>query len=250
MPTTTQGLLTPGGPVNFQAAKASLLSTAGDAVPLHSVTAQGRLEGLIFELNVEQRYRNDTDKNLEAVFTFPLPLRAVLLGFELDIGERRLKAQAVARKVASERYEKAIDGGNTAALIEHNGSGLYTVSLGNLMAGEGAVIRYRYAELLDAHNGYVRLNVPTVIAPRYGDPADAGLEGPTVPGVKLLSEYPFQIVITLVGLTNAGSVRSPSHSIETESRDAGLTDHARVATASSIATSSSNSSRPRYRHTH
>jgi len=51
--------------------------------------------------------------------------------------------------------------------------GLYTVSVGNLMAGETAVIRYRYAELLDAHDGYLRINVPTVIAPRYGDPGDA-----------------------------------------------------------------------------
>jgi len=115
---------------------AILRSTDGDAIPLQGVTAKGRLEGLLFELTVEQRYRNDTSRNLEAVFTFPLPLRAVLLGFDLEIGERKLSAQAVAKQEAYERYERAIDKGDTAALIEHDGNGLYTVSLGNLMAGE------------------------------------------------------------------------------------------------------------------
>jgi Ca-activated chloride channel family protein len=185
----------------------------GDMVPLKHVSARGRLEGLLFELTVEQRYENTSGKNLEAVFTFPLPLRAVLLGFDLELGDRKLSAHAVARQEASERYEQAIDRGDTAALIEHDGNGLYTVSLGNLMAGESAVIRYRYAELLDAHDGYVRLNVPTVIAPRYGNPAGAGLEGPTVPGVDVLGEYPFSIRLVLVGLTNPDAVRSPSHRI-------------------------------------
>lgn len=200
-----------------------LTTTDGEPVPLKSVTARGRLDGLVFELTVEQRYHNTSVDNLEAVFTFPLPLRAVLLGFELEIGERRLSAVAVARAEASEQYEQAIDAGNTAALIEKNDEGLYTVSLGNLLAGETAVIRYRYAELLDAHAGYVRLNVPTVIAPRYGDPGDAGLEGPTVPGVDLLGEYPFEITLDLVGLTDAASLRSPSHRITTTTGDDGLT---------------------------
>ena len=203
---------------------AAILSTDdGTTVPLRGVTAHGRLEGLLFELTVEQRYRNDTDRNLEAVFTFPLPVRAVLLGFDLEIGERKLTAHAVARQEASERYERAIDQGNTAALIEHDGNGLYTVSLGNLLAGENATIRYRYAELLDAHDGHVRLNVPTVIAPRYGNPADAGLEGPAIPGVDLLGEYPFEISLDLVRVINVVGLRSPSHDIVTTVREDGLT---------------------------
>ena len=206
-----------------QGPAAILQSDDGTTVPLQGVTAHGRLEGLIFELTVEQRYRNDTNKNLEAVFTFPLPLRAVLLGFDLEIGSRKLKAHAVARQEASEEYERAIDEGNTAALIEHDGNGLYTVSLGNLMAGENALIRYRYAELLDAHEGFVRLHVPTVIAPRYGNPADAGLEGPAIPDVELLGEYPFKLRLDLLHLTNALGLRSPSHNINTIVGEDGLT---------------------------
>ena len=203
--------------------QAVLTATDGSTVPLQGVTAHGTLSGLLYELTVEQRYHNPTERNLEAVFTFPLPLRAVLLGFDLEIGERKLSAVAVARQEASERYEEAIDQGDSAALIEHNGNGLYTVSLGNLLAGESAVIRYRYAELLDAHEGHVRLNVPTVIAPRYGDPADSGLEGPAIPGVDVFGEYPFAITLDLIGLTDAEAIRSPSHKITTTAGEGGLT---------------------------
>ena len=201
---------------------AILTSLDGATVPLQGVAATGRLQGLVFELTVEQRYRNDSARNLEAVFTFPLPLRAVLLGLDLELGDRKLTAHAVARAEASEEYERAMDEGNTAVLLEHDGNGLYTVSLGNLLAGETAVIRYRYAELLDAHHGRVRLAVPTVIAPRYGDPRDAGLEGPAVPGVDLLGEYPFDIQLELSGLTDTAALRSPSHRITTTTSDAGL----------------------------
>lgn len=203
--------------------QAILTATDGSTVPLQAVTAHGVLNGLLYELTVEQRYHNASEKNLEAVFTFPLPLRAVLLGFDLEIGDRTLSAVAVARQEATERYEQAIDEGDSAALIEHDGNGLYTVSLGNLLAGETAIIRYRYAELLDAHDGHVRLNVPTVIAPRYGDPADSGLEDPTVPGVDLLGEYPFAITLDLIGLTDPKTIHSPSHPITTVAGEGGLT---------------------------
>jgi Ca-activated chloride channel family protein len=221
MPHTTTRSATRAAVIR-EPASALLQSTDGKPMPLQGVSARGRLEGLVFELTVEQRYRNDTNRNVEAVFTFPLPLRAVLLGLELEIGDRRLSAQAVARQEANERYEHAIDAGNTAALLEHDGNGLYTVSLGNLQSGEIAVIRYRYAEIMDAHHGYVRLNVPTVIAPRYGDPRDGGLEGPAVPGTDLLAEYPFEIRVELAGLGNRDAISSPSHRIAVVSAETGL----------------------------
>ncbi len=202
---------------------ALLRDARGGAVPLQRVAARGRLQGLLFELTVEQHYRNAGPTTLESVFTFPLPLRAALLGFELEIGERKLSAVAAARREASERYERAIDEGDTAALIECAGDGLHTVSVGNLLPGETAVIRYRYAELLDAHEGHVRLNVPTAIAPRYGNPADAGLEGPAIPGTELLAEYPFEIRIELDGITEAGVVHSPSHTVAVSPGPTGLT---------------------------
>ena len=130
------------------------------------MAASGRLTGLLFELSVEQTFENAGEKNIEAVYTFPVPHRAVLLGLELEIGERKLSAVAVRKQAASKRYEEAIDEGNTAALLEQAGDGLYTLSLGNLLAGERAVIRYRYAELLKQRECCIRLFAEAVVALR------------------------------------------------------------------------------------
>lgn len=193
---------------------AVLRSAEGEEIPLRGVSARGRLRGLLFELEVEQAYENTGRENIEASFTFPVPHRAVLLGLELQIGERALQAVAVRHQAARERYEEAIEGGDSAALLEQAGDGLWSLSLGNLMAGERALIRYRYAELLDRKGDEVRLAVPTCIAPRYGDPAAHGLEPHQVPTASLLAEYPFTLAIDISGSIAAAALDSPSHRIE------------------------------------
>ena len=193
------------------------------AVPLQGMNARGQLEGLSFELTVEQRYVNTSERPLEAVFTFPVPLRAVLLGLQLEIGDRRLEAMAAERVQATEIYEKAIDAGDAAVLLASRGNGLWTVSVGNLKPGEAALIRYRHAELLDANRGQLRLMVPTVIAPRYGESRSA-LEQDAVgaPETNLLAEYPFDIRVDLAGLHDRAGITSPSHRIEVTPSARGL----------------------------
>lgn len=195
-------------------ARAAILeSECGDAVPLRAVTARGQLTGLLFELSVEHAYENTGDSNIEAVYTFPVPHHAVLLGLEIEIGDRKLSGVAVRKQAASRRYEKAMDEGHTACLLEEAGDGLYTLSLGNLLAGERAVIRYRYAELLDRHEDWVRLAIPTVIAPRYGDPTSHGVEAHQAPEVSLLASYPFALTVDVLGAQSAATLSSPSHRI-------------------------------------
>ncbi|MCE7902189.1 MAG: VWA domain-containing protein [Gammaproteobacteria bacterium PRO9] len=202
-------------------AAAILRTTEGMDVPFRGVSARGRLTGLLFELTVEQTFENTGRRNIEAVYTFPVPHRAVLLGLDLEIGERKLSGVAVRNRIASTRYEEAIDEGNSAALLEQAGDGLYTLSLGNLLAGERAVIRYRYAELLDRHDDHVRLCVPTVIAPRYGDAAVHGVQPHQVPGVDLLASYPFSLTIDVLGDQASAALSSPTHRISVSSIDGG-----------------------------
>jgi Ca-activated chloride channel family protein len=198
-------------------------SAGRSSVPLLGMNARGRLDGLLFELEVEQRYRNDSDRNLEVVFTFPVPLRSVLLGLELEIGDRRLEAVAMERVQATEKYERAIDAGDAAVLLESRGNGLWTVSVGNLKPTEQVVVRFRHAELMDANRGYLRLSVPTVIAPRYGErKATSWDDDVGAPGTDPLVEYPFDIRVELVGLRDAAGIGSPTHQIVTAAEEAGV----------------------------
>ena len=201
---------------------ALLKSTAGDVMALTGVTATGRVTGLLLELAVEQRYRNASDTNVEAVYTFPLPFDAVLLDLEIRLGERALRAIAVERAEAEARYEGALEKGDTAVMLERGSDGLCTLNLGNLMAGESATIRYTYAQLLRVTHGSVRIAVPTVIAPRYGDPGDAGLAPHQVPLNDLALAYPFALTLALEGDIAQGSIESPSHPIASVRTETGI----------------------------
>ncbi|MBK7792615.1 MAG: VWA domain-containing protein [Betaproteobacteria bacterium] len=174
-------------------ATAILRSTHGETMSLLGVTARGKAVGLHFELAVEQRYRNATGRNLEVVYTFPLPLNAVLLDLEVRLGGKTLQGVVV---------EKS--------------------DFGNLMAGEEATITYRYGERLRFEHGSVRLTIPTVIAPRYGDPKAAGLQPHQVPTHDLALDYPFALTLELVGPVALGTLESPTHPIAVSPTDGGI----------------------------
>ena len=201
---------------------AMLKSTTGETMALEGVEARGRVRGLLFELDVEQRYRNPHATNVEAIYTFPLPMDAVLLDLEIALGDRRLVAAVVEKKAAERDYEQAIDKGDTAIMLERAGDGLCTLNLGNLMAGEAATIRYRYAQLLRFEQGSVRLTIPTVVAPRYGDPKAAGLAPHQVPTSDLAIAYPFALSIDLEGEIAAGKLSSPSHALSIAATATGM----------------------------
>jgi Ca-activated chloride channel family protein len=191
---------------------AVLRSLAGQLVPLRGVSLAGIAEGCLFELAVEQRYANGEGETIEAVYTFPLPLQAVLLSFELQIGDRRLAGVVQEKRAASEQYEQTIETGDSAALLEQARDGLYTVSLGNLKSGEEATIRYRYAQLMDFEQGRIRIAIPTAVAPRYGD-AGKALEVHQTPSVDLGVHYPCSLTLTLRGDLARAQVHSPTHQI-------------------------------------
>lgn len=203
--------------------EAAIMKTlAGEKMPLLGVSARGILSGELFELEVEQRYRNDGDKNIEAIYTFPLASRAVLLGIEFELDGKKLVGTAVERKAAEQEYEQAIDEGNTAILLEKSSEGLYTINLGNLMAGEEAVVRYRYAEPLVREQGQLRLVIPTAIAPRYGNSESAGLKPHQIPGVDLGVSYPLALSIDVLGDLAKATLYSPSHPLSSAAIEHGI----------------------------
>ena len=75
----------------------------GERVALTDVSVSSVLRDLLAEVTVSQTYRNDEPINIEAVYTFPLPLDATLLDLQVEIGGRVLKGVVVEKKAAKER---------------------------------------------------------------------------------------------------------------------------------------------------
>jgi Ca-activated chloride channel family protein len=197
-----------------QGTGAWLMGRDGRSAVLEAVSASGDLRGPLLEMTVTQRFRNPFATNLEAVYRFPLPWGAVLLGVEVSLNGQRMTGAVVERRQAEARYETALAEGDSAILLEHNHDGSYGLNLGNLLAGETCAVTLRYAQVLRFEQAGLRLVIPTLIAPRYGDPVrDGGLAPHQTLGFDTLAAYPFEVSVRLHGELARARVASPSHPI-------------------------------------
>jgi Ca-activated chloride channel family protein len=195
----------------------------GAAAPvLTGVRANGRLDGVLFDLTLRQTYRNTGDIVLEVVYTFPLPTRAVLLGFASELNGGRKVGTVVAKRTAERQYEEALAEGDAPVMVEALADGLHTANIGNLKPGDELVLEVRFAEALAFEQERLRLAIPTTIAPRYGNAESAGLQPQQVPHASLLAEYPLALSVTIAGALAGGTVECPTHRFSREPVDGGL----------------------------
>ena len=204
---------TRGGCQEMRTSKAATLESAQGQVVLEEVAIDAAVDDLMTVLDVRQRYRNPGTRHIEAVYTFPLPVEAVLLKFTVAIGDRKLAGTVVAKTEAERRYEDAITDGDAAVLLEQPQPGLYTASVGNLAPGETATVRFRYGLLLCWNGDLVRLAVPTTTAPRYGDPSTGGLYPHQQPEYGFDAERSFRMRVSINGVLQGARWTSPSHDI-------------------------------------
>lgn len=195
----------------------ALTSVAGGRIPLCDVDIAATLRDLMAEVCVSQTYRNDEPVGIEAVYTFPLPLDAVLLGLDVEIGGRALKGIVIEKKAAQEKYEDAVEMGDAAVMLEALEPGLYTMNVGNLLPGETAKITFRYAMLYRWTGDSLRFFLPTTVAPRYGESRH---EPHQTPDHSLTVENRFSLRVEVRGALRDAQFSSATHKIEqSESAD-------------------------------
>ena len=190
-----------------------LQAVDGGNILLESISVEVVFRDLLAETVLTQVNRNRETLPVEAVYTFPLASQAVLLDLAVCIGGRHLQGVVVAKPAAEEHYEQAIAEGDTAIMLEQVQPGLYTMNVGNILAGEEVRLTIRSAELLAWQDNRLRFRLPTTIAPRYGSAEEAGLQPHQVPAHDLFAEHRLQIRARLLGPMAKAQVASPTHSI-------------------------------------
>lgn len=185
---------------------------------LQSVKATGVANGLLLDMTMRQHYSNTSKKTLEVVYTFPMAWGATFMGLQAEIGGQKLVGTVIEKTKASEQYEKAIAEGDAPIMIEKNSDGIYTANLGNLKPNEDVIIEYNYTQLLKYEQGSIRIMLPTVIAPRFGDVKRGGIEEHQSVDSNFLAEYPFSLSLNLIGGLELATVECPSHQVQVSKR--------------------------------
>lgn len=201
----------------------SFETTGGLSPSLKSVTISGEVNGLAFKSSIRQEYKNDTDKPLEVIYTFPLAWGTALLSLYAEIGDKRLEGVVVEKKVAEKKYEESIAEGDTPVMVQQSARGLYTANLGNIKAGESVVVEINCARLLRFEQGRIRLCIPTVIGERYGNShASGGLAPHESAKVNATTRYPLSLSLCLLGEVARGGISCPTHPVISSAVDNGL----------------------------
>ncbi len=189
----------------------SLISTHNStALPLQETQISAEFHDLVSDVTLTQTFINPEPESIEAVYTFPLPIDAVLLGFSVSLNEKLLIGCVQEKQSAKNKYEDAIEEGDTAILLEQVEEGLYTVNIGHLLAGETAVIQLQLTQLHRWTEDTLRWRLPTVLAPRYGAPSIPLYQ---VPETDLTVVHVFSLSISIYGILQQARIESPSHKI-------------------------------------
>src|SRR5262249_12882774 len=145
---------------------AGLRRTDGGGIPLRGVAVAGEVYGGHAAVTVRQRYHNAEPRSVEAVYTFPLPADATLVGFAMVCNDRRIDGAVQEREEAFRQYDDALTAGHGAALLEQERANVFTASVGNLLPGEETLVEVQYVQRLRADEGALRWMIPTLVAPR------------------------------------------------------------------------------------
>ena len=143
------------------------LSTASGILPLQSMTLQGHIVGLLYQLKLTQRFYNPFNQPLEATYIFPLPGRAAVSSFVMQTESRRVIGRLEERGEARRQYQQAIAQGKQAALAEEERSEVFTMTVGNIPPQQFVEVELELHGPLTFVDGQAMFRFPLVVAPRY-----------------------------------------------------------------------------------
>jgi Ca-activated chloride channel family protein len=154
------------------------LTTGRGPLPLQTLDVQTHIDGVLARTVLRQSFVNTLGEALEATYVFPLPDRAAVTHFRMEVAGRVVEGVLKERGEARREYDQAIQSGKRAAITEEERPGIFSLRVGNLMPGEQAMIRLTLTGPLTYDDAEVTYRFPLVVAPRY-IPGTA-LEGPSV----------------------------------------------------------------------
>jgi Ca-activated chloride channel family protein len=162
------------------------LETERGLLPLVAMEVDARVTGVVAAIEVAQTFVNTTGAAIEATYIFPLPDRAAVNRFRMEVAGRVIEGVIDERGAAREQYDAAIAAGHRAAITEEERAGVFTLRVGNLMPGESATVRLSLVGPLPVDDGEITFRFPLVVAPRYmpgaglaGDQAGLGIASDT-----------------------------------------------------------------------
>jgi len=150
----------------------SLLSTArasGLLVPDRAGAAPLRIEDHLVDVEIAsgiavttlvQTFRNDSDRDLEATYIFPIPEGADITDFRMTFDGKLVQGEVLPADEARAIYESIVRRNRDPGLIEFVGRRLLRARIFPIEARSTTEIRVEYQQVLDTTSGMMRYHYP------------------------------------------------------------------------------------------
>jgi len=136
-------------------------------LPLKQTNVNGQVTGPVAVVEVEQIFINPFKDVIELEYLFPLPEKAAVVDYTIRIGERDIKAEIQEKEAARRTYQRAIEQGNRASLLEQRRPNLFSIQIGNVQPGEDIITTLTYEDRLSYSDGAYEFVFPMGITPKY-----------------------------------------------------------------------------------
>lgn len=137
-----------------------------DGILLKKVSITGNLCAGYGEVFINQIYENCSDEDIEGPHIFPIPVTAVISGFEAEIGGRTLKAIVEEKDKALQVYENARIRGGSIFSLEEFSPHFFKISIGKIISGEIVKIKLSYIDELEYKDSTFKLTIPAISEPK------------------------------------------------------------------------------------
>lgn len=156
--------------------------------------------------SVEQIFKNSVDRDLEAIYVFPLPENASIADFAMYINGKRVSGELVEKGKARQIYEDIVRRMKDPGLLEHLGGNLFRVSVYPVPRNGEQRIEISYSQTLDFEAGLYKYVYPL----KTTDRASSTLEDFTVKA-EISSAIPIKNIYSpshQVGISRKGENRA------------------------------------------
>ncbi|MEO6419939.1 MAG: VIT domain-containing protein, partial [Polyangiaceae bacterium] len=97
------------------------------------------------ETEVEHVFKNDSDRNLEGTFRFPVPDGAILIGFAMEVNDQLMEGELVEAEKARKTFETIVDSMQDPALLEWEQGNVFKLRVFPIEAKKNKKVVLRFA---------------------------------------------------------------------------------------------------------
>lgn len=164
---------------------------------IKSVSYEATVRDQVADVQLSQVFRNDSSRDLEVEYLFPLPPEAVVSQFTLMVDGKELAAKMYSREEANRIYESIVRSKQDPALLQYVGYGLLKTNVFPLPKGAERKVTLRYSQVCRRDQGVTELAFPMAGGRALNKPIDD-----------------FKASVRVEGSGKIKSVYSPSYAID------------------------------------